>query len=349
MQTCIILLNWNGWRDTIECLESVFRLKSKDIQVVVCDNGSTDRSLEQIKAWAAGELDAASANPALSYLISPPVPKPIPCRSWTRAEAESGLTDLETPLVLIQTGANLGFAGGNNVGLRYALNHPAIKHFWLLNNDTIVDPDALDAMLRVMEKDRHIGICGSLNLSYYNPEQVQVEGGPSYNWWTARVKRTPSRTVNDLNDEPSAMDYVNGASMVVSRVFLEQVGLMEESYFLYFEELDWATRARGKFTFGYARGSLIYHKEGVTIGTNQDRRKRSLLADEYLSRNRILFTRRHAAWALPTVFISLCITALYRVCLRDLHRAKAMVMWGLRGMLENRSGIRPRVSTTKAL
>src|ERR1700694_2988487 len=119
MHSCVILLNWNGWKDTIECLESVFRLNSPDFRVVVCDNASADGSLEKIKQWARGELPAESANPLLSHLTLPPFPKPILYCELTREEAESGTATHSCPLTLIQNGANVGFAAGNNVGLRY--------------------------------------------------------------------------------------------------------------------------------------------------------------------------------------------------------------------------------------
>src|ERR1700692_5018323 len=77
MQICVVLLNWNGWKDTIECLESVFRLACEDFRIVVCDNASTDGSVEKIRQWARGELTAGCANPQLSGLTSPPVPKTI--------------------------------------------------------------------------------------------------------------------------------------------------------------------------------------------------------------------------------------------------------------------------------
>src|SRR5271156_1373735 len=85
-----ILLNWNGWRDTIECLESVFRLNYPDVQVVVCDNASSDGSLERVKEWARGAISAESANPDLRHLTSPAFPKSIPYLELTREQAESG-------------------------------------------------------------------------------------------------------------------------------------------------------------------------------------------------------------------------------------------------------------------
>ena len=118
MITTVVLLNWNGWKDTIECLESVFRLEGPVVRVVVCDNASVDGSLERIKQWANGELQARSENPALAYLVSPFIEKPIAYRELTRNEAESQCANADDRLILIQNGENLGFAGGCNVGLR---------------------------------------------------------------------------------------------------------------------------------------------------------------------------------------------------------------------------------------
>ncbi len=342
MSNYVILLNWNGWKDTLECLESLFRLNCPDFRVVVCDNASTDGSLEKIAAWARGEILAEPANPQLSRLSLPPFPKPIPHLELTREQAESGAASYEGQLVLIQTGANLGFAGGNNVGLRYALGDSTGHFFWLLNNDTVVEPDALSAMVRLMEQQSEIGLCGSLNLSYYNPKEVLAQGGKTYCNWTGRVHTPPLPMVDELDSRPAPMDFVNGASMLASRAFLEKVGLMEESYFLYFEELDWAMRAKGKLKLGYARGSVIYHKEGAVIGSNRERMKRSLLSEKYLSRNRVLFTKRFLPWALPSVLIWMFPAAAYRLWRGDLERAKLMLKSTLQGLKVPASGTRDR-------
>lgn len=334
MRCCVILLNWNRWQDTIECLESIFRLDAQDFRVVVCDNASGDGSMEKIRQWARGELAAGCANEQLRELTSPPVPKPVAFVEMTREQAERGAASEEAPLTLIANGANLGFAGGNNVALRYALRDPQCEHFWLVNNDTVVQPEALSAMLRLMRQRPEVGLCGSLNLSYHHPKEVQAEGGRPYCRWTARVQTPPLRMVEELDSQPPPMDYVSGASMLASRAFLETIGLMEESYFLYFEEHDWAMRAKGKFQLGYARESVIYHKEGATIGSSADRMKRSLLSEKYLSRNRVVFTKRYFPWALPTVLIAVCFAAVHRLCLGDLARASTMLTSMLGGLME---------------
>jgi|SRR5215472_1133082 len=330
----IVVLNWNGWRDTIECLESLFHQDYPDYTVVVCDNGSSDHSLQKIAEWANVQISAESTNSQLSRLVLPPHRTPIPYHELTRDEAESSTASDRVPLILIQNAANVGFAGGNNVGLRYALARSHCQYCWILNNDTVVEPHALSAMVRLMQQEPEVGLCGSLNLDYHNPNVVQAQGGMTYNRWTGRVRKEPLRLIDDLDTRTADMDYVNGASMLASRTFIETVGLMEESYFLYFEELDWAMRAKGKFTLGYAPDSVIYHKQGATIGSDPDRRERSLLSDQYLSRNRVLFAKRFMPWALPTVLTSVCLAAAERFCTGDAQRAGSMLSYMLSGLAD---------------
>jgi GT2 family glycosyltransferase len=332
MVNYIIILNWNGWKDTVECLESVFRLGCQDFRVVVCDNASTDGSLTKIKEWAGGKILAEFTNPQLSHLGFPPISKPIPYYELTREQVEAETGGNDARLILIQNGANLGFAAGNNVGLRYGLRDPNCQFFWMLNNDTVVEPDSLSAMVLLMQKNPELGLCGSLNLSYHNPKEVQAQGGRQYSRWTARVHIPPACMVEELDFHPPQMDYIIGASMLAKRAFLERVGLMEESYFLYFEEMDWAMRAKGIFQLGYASESVIYHKEGASIGTSQDRKKRSLLSEKYVSRNRVLFTKRFFPWALPSVLTSVFLSAAHRLCQGDLERARAMLWFTLQGL-----------------
>jgi len=325
MTSYIILLNWNGWKDTIECLESVFRLKADDFTVVVCDNASTDGSLDRLKDWARGELQSAASNPQLSALSSPPVLKPISYLELTREEAESSGQIPVVPLVFIQTGANLGYAGGNNVGLRYALRDERAQLFWLLNNDTVVDPNALTAIIQYMQGHPRVGLCGSLNLSYSAHRETLAYGGGVYNRWTARTAKTEQGASRSLSRAPARLDFISGASMLASRSFLREIGLMEESYFLYFEEHDWAARSKGIFDLGYAGDSIIYHKEGMSIGSNRNREMRSLLSEKYLSRNRLLFTRRFFPLALPTVMMTVTATAIYWLVRGNADRARVML------------------------
>jgi GT2 family glycosyltransferase len=115
-------------------------------------------------------------------------------------------------------------------------------------------------------------------------------------------------------------DYVCGVSVLATRRFLEEVGLMEESYFLYFEELDWAVRGAA-FARVYAHDSVVYHREGRSTGASTDWRKKSELSDYYTLRSRLLFTRRFFPSALPTVYCGLLGAALNRLLRRQFGRA----------------------------
>ncbi|HLL82910.1 MAG TPA: glycosyltransferase family 2 protein [Longimicrobium sp.] len=311
MSVCVVVVTWNGWRDTIECLESLFRSRGVEFQVLVCDNDSADGSLDHVRAWAEGRLEVVvdPAHPLRGHSF-PPIPKPVRYASMSRDEAErGGGADADAPLVLVQTGANRGFAGGCNVGIRFALSRGTHRYVWLLNNDTVVDPDALRALVDAAEADPRAGMIGSTLLFYDEPETVQALGLAAYNEWLAlpRHVRTP-QGVEAV--QGGAGGYVVGASMLVPREFLEDVGLLDESYFYFFEELDWAARARGRWGLAHAAASRVFHKEGATYGGSGE--GRSLKADYHFMKNRIVVTRRHFPQRLPSVYVALGVAAMRR-------------------------------------
>jgi GT2 family glycosyltransferase len=320
-----ILLNWNGWRDTIECLESVFRLNYPRFTVIVCDNASTDGSVQKIEDWARGSIPVLCSSPDLSRLITPPIQKPIPFISMTTIEASAEKLPLDVHLVLLQTGSNLGFAGGNNVGIRYALAQGDCDYVWLLNNDTVAEPGSLSAMVRMAEADPKLGICGSQLRSYAPPHEVQTMGGRRYSHWTGRTKPLQAFATPPVSTAPGAPDYIEGASMLISRSCLEEVGLLDETYFLYYEELDFVKRARPSFKFGYSRESIVYHKEGASIGSASMRTNRSVLSEFYSARNRIVFARRHHPWFLLSVLSVTVLSALQRIMIGRPRSAVAIL------------------------
>jgi GT2 family glycosyltransferase len=306
----IVVLNWNGWKDTIECLEAVFENSHPNYSVIVCDNNSSDDSLGYIKQWADGGLSAPATSIFLlqdKYSIHSK--KPIKWVEYNRKEAEEGGldSDNEIPLILVQTGDNLGFSGGNNVGVRYALARDDFDYVWLLNNDTVIEADALSQMISHMQKEPQAGACGSKVLYYNNPDVIQAMGGGHFNKALgggryigkgASVKSEfPYHWVKDR------LDYVLGASMLVRKDFIEKVGLMSEDYFLYFEEIDWASRGKKySFTLTYAEKSLVYHKDGGSTKTNNGL---GYIADYHGLKNRIVFTRKFYPFFLPLIYIGL--------------------------------------------
>lgn len=330
----IILVNWNGWQDTLECLESLLRLDHPDFRIIVCDNDSGDGSLEKIKAWAEGTIQApVGDSPVAQHLTVPSVAKPVSWVELDRAAAETGGDPaVDTKLVLIRTGGNLGFAGGNNVGLRYLQARGGFAFAWLLNNDTVVERSSLQHLLAEFTRSPRLGVCGSTLLYYAEPRRIQALGGGYYcrwiglPWLHGRWQQLRTRHL-EAQHPPRLMNYVVGASMLVSMEFVERVGLLNEDYFLYFEETDWAWRGRGCFRLGWAPRSLVYHKVGGSIGTRTDPRRKSATCDYYALRNRLLFTRRFCRRAMPTVWLGLCGALLIRLLVgrRDL----AGPLWGL--------------------
>lgn len=300
-RTYIIIVNWNGWRDTIECLESLMLLEYPDFRIVVCDNGSEDNSILKLREWS--EFTFGSGL----------------WQELSRTDTENGGAIKSTRFTLVANGENLGFAGGNNVGLRYALSCGDAEYCWLLNNDTVVDAFALAAMVERMKERPDAGMCGSTLREYDNRNKIQALGGAVYYKWFGiawHIGRTINGDVlpNQVLVEKK-MDYVVGSSLLVRSSYIIEVGLMAEDYFLYFEEIDWVSRGQRRYSLAYAPKSIVYHKVGASIGTATNPRRKSFQCDYYTLRNRLLFTRRYCPYALPVVYAGLVGELLVRVLL----------------------------------
>jgi GT2 family glycosyltransferase len=198
-------------------------------------------------------------------------------------------------LILLQLKINLGYANGNNNGIHYALSNRNCDFVWLLNNDTVVHPEALSRLVQRMEARPDAGLCGSTLLFQHNPTMVQAFGGCTYNRWLSTLRHIGAGT--QLQDLPEAeaiesqLDYLVAASMLVRRSFLERIGLLNEQYFLFLEEIDWATRAKGLFTLAYAPESLVFHKEGSSTKHSDEKKLWNWYPSYCFHRNRLLFTR----------------------------------------------------------
>ena len=302
----IVLLNWNSRADTLECLESVFRLDYPAFRVILCDNASIDGSLEAVQDWADGRIVVAPASAAHAGLFVRSRPATVSWRRRSWDEAKHADSEKAPPeLTLIDVGANVGFAGGNNVGIRYGLKCLRPDFFWLLNTDTIVAPDALTALVERAARDRKVGTVGSSLIYYWKPDTVQAFGGARLDRKTTLMShigdhRPISSIPHDEREVEAEMAYVIGASMLVSRPFVEQVGLMCEDYFLYYEEIDWALRGKEQFTLAYAPGSRVFHKIG-----GASRRVASTTSMRYLWRNRVRFVSRFMPEMLPGTLLNM--------------------------------------------
>ncbi len=186
-------------------------------------------------------------------------------------------------LELIVLERNLGFAGGNNVGLRRALAEGA-AYVWLLNPDTIPEPGALAAMVERAEQDPRIGAVGAVLYEMDNPAQVQAWGGGEVvlTWGLIRLLTHPRQAAR--------LSYISGASLLVRRTALEQVGLLDEGFFMYGEDCDYGLRlTQAGFGLAVAEGARVRHKGGGSWSG-------SLRADEDFAAYNVRLFRKHAPW-----------------------------------------------------
>ncbi len=304
----IIILNYCGWADTLGCLESLRGMDYPNFQIVVCDNGSVDDSWERLIGWAKGKK--------INFI----------CLSQQEAELGGPKNARGADFVFVRIPENKGYAAGCNAGLRYFLGRPELNYAWLLNNDVCVDSQALTHLVRRLEEKPRAGLCGSTVVYQEFPDLIQAYGGMRLNrWWGTGIqigfgekKTVPLPSPEAIERNLSA---IYGASVLARKKFVEEVGLMSERYFIYYEEFDWAMRARGRYELAYAPKSLIFHKEGRTTGGNRlNPEKRTAFADYYQIRNRIAFMRRFFPGFLPTVYCGILVAALRRFRLGQSRR-----------------------------
>jgi GT2 family glycosyltransferase len=240
----IIIINYRGRKDTLECLESLQGLTYPAYTVYVVDQDSKDGTVEAV----------ASSYPAVRVLVNP---------------------------------VNNGFAGGNNVGIRQAIAD-GTHYLFLLNNDTTVAPDLLERLVERAESDPKIAVVGPLMLYYKEPEIVWSAGGRMSENGTSEMLADGER-LETVPVESQDVDFIVGCGLLVKRTVLEQVGLMDERYFLYYEETDLCARIRrAGWRIVTEPQARLWHKISGTTG------KESELTLYYMRRNVLLYLREHA-------------------------------------------------------
>ncbi|MCM8709411.1 glycosyltransferase family 2 protein [Clostridium sp. SYSU_GA19001] len=243
-KTIIILVNYNNFTDTIQCVNSLKKLTNKNYEIVIVDNGSQNNSVEEIK-------------------------KSLP------------------NIKLIETGKNLGFAGANNVAIKYGLENNA-DFYLLLNNDTIVEPDFLDNMMEIFKNYSKVGIVGSKIMYYGNKKLIWYAGG-KVNWLKFRVEHFGLKEIDKGQyDNESEVDFITGCNMLIKKEVLENIGLLEEDYFMYYEDVDFCIKAMMKgYKLIYTPKAVIYHKVSVASGGED-----SAFAIKWNTRNKIIFMNK---------------------------------------------------------
>jgi GT2 family glycosyltransferase len=193
-------------------------------------------------------------------------------------------------ITILETGENLGYAGGNNVGNRYAMGKGA-EYVWILNNDTVVDNHCLEYMVQAAEADERIGMVGSKILFIDKPDTICYAGGRVYLNRGGLTWHIGSNHIDDGSfDKPMETEYITGCSVLAKREMIEDVGLLDENYFLYFEDADWSLRARQKgWKVFYEPKARLWHKQKDLF--DADYIYRYLY---YSFRNRLFFMKRFA-------------------------------------------------------
>jgi GT2 family glycosyltransferase len=235
--SCVVV-NWNGWQDTLACLESLVAQDYPSLTILVVDNASSDGS--------AGKIRAA-------------------------------FPDIE----VLQSDDNRGFAAGSNLGIRRAMESGA-EFVWLLNNDTIAPPDTTRKLVAAAT-DPGVGIVGTVLRYMQNPAKIQAWGGGSIRRWMGFVRHYDSPV------ELGPDSFMTFASVLLRTKMLEQVGLLDEQYFMYFEDSDLCFRAQDAgWKLAVATDTSVLHKEGGSAAT-----RKSVRVDRIVTASGLRFLDRH--------------------------------------------------------
>ncbi len=263
----VVVLNWNGWRDTLDCIGTLQKQDYPNFGLIVVDNASTDGS----------EAHLLAHQPAVE---------------------------------LLQTGANLGFGGGCNAGIRKALARQA-DYVWLINSDSTVDSSALSEMVRTAELDSTVGAVGSVLYEVDQADRVQLWGGGRVHLWSGRSQHQL---------KAASLDFVSGASILLRRDALQAVGLFDDqSYFMYWEDTDMGFRLRrAGWKLAVAEQSRVWHKQSASLG------KRSKLLDEYFTRSGVRFLRKYAPAPMVSVLAMVGAMLLKRLLIGEIDRVRAV-------------------------
>ncbi|MEW6053102.1 MAG: glycosyltransferase family 2 protein [Nitrospirota bacterium] len=287
----IIVLNFNGWQDTIECLESLQKIEYPDFLIIVVDNASSDGSIEKIKAWAEGKIAIVE---------------------YERECAEQGgVKELEEELqkypndkkiVLIKNNANLGFSGGNNVGAKYAYKK-GCEYIGLLNNDTIIlENEFINKLVEVFEYDGKVFAVGPKIVTpsgaYDGPYIYETFWGEVLlltirNQFNKLFKRNPIYIDMHaiLSTKPVPVYKISGACMVFRASFLEETGYLDENVWLSCEEAIVAEKVlKNKGTIYFQPLTQIIHKRAQS--PRKDKSRIGILKNHYRQRQYFLKTYR---------------------------------------------------------
>ncbi|MHB8163125.1 MAG: glycosyltransferase family 2 protein [Methanoregula sp.] len=303
-KVCIILLNWNGLKDTIECLESIFQIDYQNYNIIVVDNNSTDDSVAKIKNFILDISDKKN----LLQTTNEETDKFVIFEYFSRKtdkilqffpNPSKSFPVTKTDVVLIKNESNDGFAIGNNIGIEFALQYLNPDYFLLLNNDTVVDKQFLTKLLDNVTADEKIGLASPLIFEYYNKNKLQYSCD-KIQWFSGRILPRVDSNYHNICES----DTICGASMLIKKEVVRKIGYLPAEYFMLWEDIDYSVNAkRNGFKLVYVRTSKIWHKGSASIG-----KMTSPLRIKYSIRNRFIFWRKYAT---PIKYISFMFVTLF--------------------------------------
>lgn len=259
----IIILNWNSWKETFECLDSILKTNKNffHLEIILVDNASSSSFDEKLREYA-------------------------------KKSKERNIN-----LAFIQNKENLGFAGGNNIGIKKALENKA-DFILILNNDTIVDKNLVINLLKSSEKDEKDGVIGAkiyFAKGYeFHKDRYKKDDLGKIIWFAGGIidwnnVYSSHRGVDEVDvgqyDKRIETDFVTGCCMFVKREVFEKVGFFDEKYFLYLEDADLSMRAKKTgYRLIYEPKAFLWHKNAQSSG-----KPGSKTHEYYQTRNRLLF------------------------------------------------------------
>lgn len=280
----VVIVTFNS-RDVIaSCLDSLIASNNVGLDIVVVDNASTDGTIDHIREWARQRTVTDE-----SFVLA------------ERGVGEHG--PVSSPLTLVLSPVNGGYAHGVNLGLEVLLEDPDSRLFWVLNPDCEVAPHTAGRYVEA-GADGNFALMSGRTLSQEMPDLILTDGGRVNRWTGVCTSRNAGAQASETPmADVAACNYLTGANLVASRKFIEAAGLMEESYFLYYEEVDWAFR-RGSLPLRIIADAPVYHHGGTAIGSGTIDRRASAFSNYFNYRSRVRFMRRHrpAAFLLAVLY-----------------------------------------------
>lgn len=211
-------------------------------------------------------------------------------------------------IILIQSATNKGFTGGNNIGMQYALEH-GYEYIMMLNNDVLVDSHFLIPLMNTMEEEKTIGAVQPLIYFHHDTHLIWNAGSVWYPLWG--ICATPNYNRKDpvhaFVHQQKKIDWITGCAFLIRSSVLQEVGLLKEKFFIYYEDVDLSLRIKkAGYTLSYVPNSVIYHIAGMSQKSKQKGKEGFVSPKVHFlnARNRIWFLKEHTPfWAIPTVIV----------------------------------------------